>query len=1122
MQMTTNNMNSQHKTLLLTVNCFNEGLRAHLEILLDRNSSNQRLEDHIKLHHLQQIMQEFFQHTQDDLLVPQEPGFFSGKLRRRIPGSMNLEEFKDTIYRVLGTDEYDDYLEKLFIKLDTMSDGFVDWNEFCTHLLLLYRENDYMHTKCDLPFVEEAKIRHIVQNRQEQTSKIVAVHSPVRYVTISKEGAICVWHPNMTMDKHYAISDHVDDQKRRFRMWVTDAIYMRNCDKMAIGSTSRDIRFYDVSSSQYFEEYHLFALADVPYCFDYYYNPQQPNTESILIFGVDTGSIHLLTFLKPVTQLFETPFKNDGGVQKVYMQDIASHNTWVRHHVITAVHPEIIRQVRYLPDNDAIISASASPKSTVVICDIFGVKKSYVFRIEKGVECFDHNKNLNLLATGSGDHIVRLWNPYVTHSPVAILSGHVTGVIGVVLHEQFKQVFSYSKDAVIKVWDTREHTCLQTIFLKFPSSLHGRIPEHGQSPIHLQEPPHSALVVTCNDYIASLRLGRPEEGTAHTETTHDTQLCCAIYNKLLKQVVTGCDSSTIAAWDVETGAKSVVFPNAHEGEEITCLAFDDSYRRLISAARNGTVKVWNFHNGHNLHTLQNVGEAEVTGIVHLADQKVILTVGWNRMILSYDDSDPENKHLPAKTRWKGGQLHKDDILTSDYAAPNFLATASYDGEIIVWEADTERLYLRLRKGQPPNISKKLDALKTRTDRADDRPSTVSSRSRPNSRHRSSHRLEQGQTAPVDKLHFLKTRAAVRFTESAVLISSEAGTLRWWNIYSVNKEMGCFYVPSIADESVLAMCSTPDDSLLITGDTLGTVCCWDICKYCVKFEGSIDTARPPTAAFWKAHDLAVVSVQFIEHTAGDFILTASTDRTARLWTPQGHLVGTFGQKLLWNLTKPSTWVHPKTPWSADESDHTPEQRETKANAIDEENAEETDNVREEETRNEDMQAITDNVTLGLEGRQKSYMSHIPTFLGIKAEQDLARRQRDRKDRRAMFGDISQLNTALFGKQCSPYHALTAPEWQDIEVPKDLPLSQRMQSLGYSGTNLTPDYIKSMDFSYGHTDMPLTRTHTSSVTRGLTPSLTKASASRRSSNSRLDKEDALLPTRANLLLPVNNQP
>lgn len=65
----------------------------------------------------------------------------------------------------------------------------------------------------------------------------------------------------MLFDKYYIITDSEEDtsQKRRFKMWVTDAIYMPNCHKIAIASTSRDIRFFDTSTSQYFEEYHLFG-----------------------------------------------------------------------------------------------------------------------------------------------------------------------------------------------------------------------------------------------------------------------------------------------------------------------------------------------------------------------------------------------------------------------------------------------------------------------------------------------------------------------------------------------------------------------------------------------------------------------------------------------------------------------------------------------------------------------------------------------------------------------------------------------------------------------------------------------------------------------------------------------
>lgn len=71
-----------------------------------------------------------------------------------------------------------------------------------------------------------------------------------------------------------------------------------------------------------------------------------------------------------------------------------------------------------------------------------------MFCIFQGIESFDHNKNLNILVTGSLDHVVRIWNPYVTAKPMAVLQGHATGVIGVKIHEGLVQVFSYSKDAV--------------------------------------------------------------------------------------------------------------------------------------------------------------------------------------------------------------------------------------------------------------------------------------------------------------------------------------------------------------------------------------------------------------------------------------------------------------------------------------------------------------------------------------------------------------------------------------------------------------------------------------------------------------------------------------------------
>ena len=43
-------------------------------------------------------------------------------------------------------------------------------------------------------------------------------------------------------------------------------------------------------------------------------------------------------------------------------------------------------------------------------------------------------------------------------------------------------------------------------------------------------------------------------------------------------------------------------------------------------------------------------------------------------------------------------LLQDDILCAVFCPPNLMATGSFDGEIIVWGLETEKIYRRLRRG----------------------------------------------------------------------------------------------------------------------------------------------------------------------------------------------------------------------------------------------------------------------------------------------------------------------------------------------------------------------------------------------------------------------------------------
>ena len=66
----------------------------------------------------------------------------------------------------------------------------------------------------------------------------------------------------MHIEKHFVMGvteDSLTATKQRVKMWATDAVYMPNCRKLAIASTGRDIRFYDIASKQCNEDYHLYG-----------------------------------------------------------------------------------------------------------------------------------------------------------------------------------------------------------------------------------------------------------------------------------------------------------------------------------------------------------------------------------------------------------------------------------------------------------------------------------------------------------------------------------------------------------------------------------------------------------------------------------------------------------------------------------------------------------------------------------------------------------------------------------------------------------------------------------------------------------------------------------------------
>ena len=135
------------------------------------------------------------------------------------------------------------------------------------------------------------------------------------------------------------------------------------------------------------------------------------------------------------------------------------------------------------------------------------------------------------------------------------------------------------------------------------------------------------------------------------------------------------------------------------------------------------------------------------------------------------------------------------------------------------------------------------------------------------------------------------------------MSSEGGYLHCWSLYGERKEMGVFHAASQTGETILVMCTDTKNQYLITGDTKGEIRVWDIQNYCCSIVSPVAfTENPPLLIYsWQAHLSPLIFCEWTNYKSkGNFILTASTDHTARLWTIDGEQIGIFGQNQLWDI------------------------------------------------------------------------------------------------------------------------------------------------------------------------------------------------------------------------------
>ncbi|XP_034148330.1 WD repeat-containing protein on Y chromosome isoform X3 [Esox lucius] len=899
------------------------------------NRNQGRVEDQINEEHLKRIEAMFHEADLDG------------------EGGLDMEEFREAIKKIMG-DIDDEDVDIIFMKVDTNCDGHVDWDEYLNYMLLEYREKDsfqklnralYFPTPLQTGSIDhrEPIVRlqffpfQVPQGRAVPKTRNQLGH----YLSVSQDGILNYWSERFTVTR----TVNLDQLKRtppfssHQQMWVTDMICLSNLNQLALASTRRHLEFYDISAKKCDILFSLTGLEGYVEVMDYW----SDETKGVFSIADDKGFVSVF-ISNDVLQfgLFSiAAFKSVSGGNCQIPIPVLLKNTSKNFLCFkVAVHNNCCHQIRFLHELNAVATCSSSDHTSMVITTVPPSQKAKIqnsaFQVRRGILCFDYSPELNILVSGGLDGVVRIWNPYLTRCATSHMKGHSAAITHIMVNGEDNKVISVSKDKNVRVWDLEDCACLQSV----PSGnvTMGHLPI---SSVHYNR--HSNTLLLATSMIGVLHGAVDHvEGLHQLKTTHEQQLCAALYNCNFKQVVSGCHAGVVSVWEILTGERVMQFQTspAEKAVEVTAMAFDGPKRRLITGSKDGALRLWNFNNGALLATLPAQDDSEVTGI-HYINQRIYVS-GWSKRVMWYLDVK-EDMELEYRV-WN--QYHTEDIYSMHADGKKMLVTASYSGDIVVWNIDSGQAFCRFNAYESP---RPLLPIRVIDRAAVDRFKASVSQGLFDESNQTQHRLSAGPSAPpspqgdkdsscgsaIKMIQVIFLCSRERNPDTAILLSSAAdGFVYAWSTHHQGGLLGKFCAVHLEDTAVISMATDQQDQVLFTGDSAGYITLWDIERYSVcmprdeegmtpqqkavhlrslipaycKVTGprrvnteartealggwSVCLTPPPLLNSWRGHLKGVVSVEYVERF--QLVITASLDRDVRLWNVTGQYIGTFGQ------------------------------------------------------------------------------------------------------------------------------------------------------------------------------------------------------------------------------------
>ena len=274
-----------------------------------------------------------------------------------------------------------------------------------------------------------------------------------------------------------------------------------------------------------------------------------------------------------------------------------------------------------------------------------------------------------LLASASGDGIVRLWDP-ATGSTIRILEGHQDDVNAVAFSRDGRLLASasgqFQKDNTVRLWDPATGATVRTLA------------GHENSVNTVAFNPDGRLLAS-GSTDNTIRLWDPATGaTVRTLAGHEDSVNTVAFNPDGRLLASGSTDNTVRLWDPATGA-TVRTLAGHE-DSVNTVAFNPDGRLLASASKDKTVRLWDSATGAPLRTLEG-HQSGVTAVVFSRDGRLLASASEDKTVRLWDSATG----APLRTL----EGHRGSV-TAVASSPDgrLLASGSLDKTVRLWDPAT--------------------------------------------------------------------------------------------------------------------------------------------------------------------------------------------------------------------------------------------------------------------------------------------------------------------------------------------------------------------------------------------------------------------------------------------------